>query len=219
MWDSETRRAEGKMTMYTLNEDSIELFPIVFDDDGKIAKYYDMTINLLGSSEGVNPRVSYVKSVDNSIYAGISGIFRGNFANRGMRFAGKFIDDSHAWSIPPMDYVTINYKNGDDVVVGRLKIITLAYNFCSGVPSGAEDINMVIVGKTVLRTSDVYATITDTSLAPEYPLPWKVQLKNYALSEINNPYSTYYNSYPSAKVSNAIWACEDIVNFVHDFYA
>lgn len=211
------------MTMYTLNEDSIELFPIVFeivpDAEWKISKYYDMTINLLGSSEGVNPRVSYVKSVDNSIYAGIPGIFRGNYANSGLRFAGKFIDDSHVWSIPPMDYVTINYKNGDDDVVGRLKIITLAYNMYGGVPSGAEDVNMVIVGKSVLYTSDIYATITNTSLAPEYPLPWKVQLKKYAQSEINNPYSIYYNSYPNPKVSNAIWACEDIVNFVHDFYA
>lgn len=80
-----------------------------------------------------------------------------------------------------MDYVTINYKNGDDVV-GRLKLISLQYGF-TGLSGNMEKSDSVLsMDKIVGYDSDIYAAITDTSLAPEYPLPWKVQLKKYAQS-------------------------------------
>jgi len=80
-----------------------------------------------------------------------------------------------------LDYVTINYKNGDDVV-GRLKLISLQYGF-TGLGDGMERFDCVVsMDKIVGYDSDIYAAITDISLAPEYPLPWKVQLKKYAQS-------------------------------------
>jgi len=62
MWNDMERAKQGKMTKYSLDEESIELFPMVLKPEGEeIYKFYDMTILRLCSSEALNPRIISVE--------------------------------------------------------------------------------------------------------------------------------------------------------------